>query len=177
MGEALSDVRRLEGIRPRFRDAMARIAYSVSAVTTDGVAGRDGVTVTAMLPVSDAGSEPVILVCIRIGSRALPIIHRNGAFCVNILGEDHASIADRFAGREQSNNAHWFDDEGWTTLGTGAPVLEEAIAAFDCRLLSTSEVAGHEVLLGAVEAVHGSDAGSPLLHSRRAYRRLGAGFP
>lgn len=156
----------------RFRDAMARVAYSVCVVTTDGGAGRDGLTVTAMLPVSDAGSEPVILVCIRARSRALPTILGNGAFCVNVLGEEHASIADRLAGRERTDNAGWFADVGWTTLTTGAPALEDAIAAFDCRVLSRSRVGSHEVLFGAVLEVKFRDAGSPLLHAQRSYQRL-----
>ena len=130
-----------------------------------------------MLPVSDAASEPVILVCIGARSRALPAILGNGVFCVNILGEDHAGIADRFAGRERTDKQGWFDDGHWATLVTGAPVLQSAIAAFDCRVVSSSAVTGHEVLLGAVHAVHFADAGSPLLHTRRVYQRLGPSLP
>jgi flavin reductase (DIM6/NTAB) family NADH-FMN oxidoreductase RutF len=51
--------------------------------------------------------------------------------------------------------------------------LEAAIAAFDCRVVFNNRIAGHEVLYGVVTAVHLRDAGSPLLHSRRVYRRLG----
>ena len=162
--------------RQHFREAMSRIAYSVCAVTTGGTAGRDGVTVTAMLPVSDAESEPVILVCIRARSRVLPTILRNNAFCVNVLAEEHAAIADRLAGRERTDKEGWFADGAWATLNTGAPILEGAIAAFDCRVISSHRVAGHEVLFGAVLDFSFRDAGSPLLHAQRTYQRLGPPF-
>ena len=81
----------------RFVAAMAGAATQVSVVTTDGAAGRFGVTVSAFSSVS--AEPPLVLVCINRRSPAIAAITANNAFCVNLLGDDQSDIANCFAGR------------------------------------------------------------------------------
>jgi flavin reductase len=157
--------------RAAFIEAMSRLASSVSVVTTDGPAGRDGLAVSAMVPVSADPGRPTLLVCVNRNSRPAPAILANGAFCVNVLGEDQAELCERFAGRRGGTSAEWFARSGWSVLATGAPALEGALAAFDCTVAEIGEMGSHHVIFGAVEAIR-SGAGKPLLHAGRAYRRL-----
>src|SRR5690606_26923968 len=51
--------------RTSFLNAMSRVAMTVNIVTTDGVAGRDGLVVSAMAPVSVDMERPTLLICVN----------------------------------------------------------------------------------------------------------------
>lgn len=84
--------------RDSFVQAMRRVANSVAVVTTDGTAGRYGATVSAFASVS--ADPPMVLVCLRSGSRIAKAIAANGMLCVNVLPHDRSDLANRFAGRD-----------------------------------------------------------------------------
>jgi len=159
--------------RAAFVEAMSRIAATVSIVTTDGHAGRDGMAVTAMVPVSADMEQPTLLICINHSSRPAPTIVANGVFCVNVLGEEQSQLCDCFAGRHGGTCDQWFARGSWSQLGTGAPALDEALVNLDCTVAEISQMGTHHVIFGAVQTIrHGT--GKPLLHANRAYCRLSA---
>jgi flavin reductase (DIM6/NTAB) family NADH-FMN oxidoreductase RutF len=85
-------------LRRRFLIGMSHAACTVNVVTTDGAAGRHGVTVSAMVSVSADTPQPTLLVCIHHLSPVADALLKNGVFCVNVLREDQAHISDSFAG-------------------------------------------------------------------------------
>jgi flavin reductase (DIM6/NTAB) family NADH-FMN oxidoreductase RutF/DNA-binding transcriptional LysR family regulator len=157
-------------LRGRFVGAMSQAASTVNVVTTDGPAGRFGVTVSAMTSVS-ADSGPTLLVCINQQSRAAAALLENGVFCVNVLRDDQAHISDTFAGRFADRMSDKFACAQWTTLATGAPRVVDPLAAFDCRILSSERVGTHYVVYGAVQEVYLAESGAPLIYANRAYGR------
>ena len=52
-------------LREKFIGGMSHAAATVNVVTTDGLAGRGGVTVSAMSSVSADTPRPTLLVCIN----------------------------------------------------------------------------------------------------------------
>ena len=54
----------------------------------------------------------------------------------------------------------------WTTLSTGAPVLADAVAAFDCLVEEVIERHSHTIVLGAVVSLK-EGADEPVLVRRR----------
>lgn len=153
----------------RFIAAMAGAATQVSVVTTDGVAGRFGVTVSAFSSVS--AEPPLILVCINRRSPAISAIEANDAFCVNLLRDDQADIANCFAGRSGALIPYDFGGADWEVATTGAPVLTGAIASFDCRVETTYDAGTHRIFIGRVAQAFSRDA-APLAFSKRAYQAL-----
>jgi flavin reductase (DIM6/NTAB) family NADH-FMN oxidoreductase RutF len=51
-----------------------------------------------------------------------------------------------------------FEGDAWETLETGAPVYRDALASFDCRLMTTLAVQTHTVLIGRAVVVRNADA-------------------
>jgi flavin reductase len=153
-----------------FREAMARLGAAVHVVTTDGWAGRTGFTATAVCSVSD--QPPTLLVCVNRKSRCNLPLRENRVFSVNTLGADAADLADLFAGRTAAANEERFVAGEWLTLATGAPVLRDAVVAFDCRTIDVKSVATHNVFFGAVEAIHIGPASEALVYHDRAYKRV-----
>lgn len=155
-----------------FRDAMARVASAVHVVTTLGPTGRVGLTATAVASVSD--TPPTVLVCIARPSRTLAVIEASGLFCINTLPGADVDLAEIFASRRGVEGEARFATRDWTTLATGAPVLSEAVAAFDCRLTAVQDIATHRILIGEVVGLGGA-AGSPgtsLIYRQRSFQAV-----
>ncbi|PHP65133.1 4-hydroxyphenylacetate 3-monooxygenase [Zhengella mangrovi] len=153
-----------------YRDAMAHFAGHVHVVTTAGRAGRRGVTAIAACSVSD--DPATVLVCLNRGSVANDLFRDNGAFAVNTLASGLQPVAEAFSGVTSLGPDERFDVGHWTTLSTGAPVLQDALVSFDCRLVDAIDHATHRVLFGRVVAVSMADRGEPLLYFNRRYRTL-----
>jgi len=152
-----------------FTDAMRRAATPVSVVTTDGPGGRFGVTVSSTCTAS--AQPPQVLVCVHLGGPTPEAVRKNGCFAVNILDSRHRHVADSFAGRIERWRTDRFACDNWTTILSGAPVLEDGLLVLDCRLTGEMVVSTHAVFVGTVVGLQ-SRAGAPLLYSDQAYRTL-----
>lgn len=136
-------------VRADFLDAMARTAAAVTVVTTDGLAGRFGQTVSAATSVT--ADPPTVLVCLFKGTAMADALLVNGCFAVNVLAPAQRPLADTFAGRGTVARRYVFGPE-WRTLRTGSPIHPEVTAVLDCQLHDTVEVGTHLIVLGRVVA-------------------------
>jgi flavin reductase len=154
----------------RFREAMSRVGAAVHIVTTDGPAGLDGITASAVTSITL--SPPMMLFCIKRTSRCAAKVIENGVFCVNTLARADQQLSDIFAGRTGQKLEERFASTEWTVLATGAPVLASALVAFDCRLVEAKEVGTHLMMIGTVEAVEIAPKAEALMYAHREYWRL-----
>lgn len=154
----------------RYRDAMANFAGAVHIITTDGPAGRRGVTVIAACSVSD--DPPTILVCLNRENEKNDVFRDNGVFALNTLAAEHQSLSADFAGLTGKPPETRFVAEDWETISTGSPTLKNALAVFDCEVMEAKDFATHRVLFGRVTGLRVGDNLPPLLYHRRAYRVL-----
>lgn len=154
--------------RAGFLQAMAEAATGVTLVTTDGPAGRFGVTVSAFASVS--ADPPMLLACINRKSPAATAIAANGGFCVNVLSAAQSYLADVFAGRSERFRPYDFECAAWERA-EGGWRLADSIASFACALDRDIAAATHQILIGRVLETHRAElscAGS-LVYARRAY--------
>jgi flavin reductase len=154
-----------------FRDAMSRLGAAVNIITTDGPAGRHGLTASAVCSVTD--TPPTLLVCVRRAAGAHDAFKVNGAVCVNILAGRHQSLSDNF-GRHGMAVDQRFAGGSWTRLTTGAPVLIDAVASFDCRIARVAVVGTHSVLFCEVAEIVTAPQPEGLIYFNRLYHRLGS---
>jgi flavin reductase len=153
-----------------FREGMSRFGTAVNVVTTDGPGGKAGFTATAVCSVSDA--PPTLLVCLNRKSASGPILQKNRVFCVNTLSGECEALADVFAGRTGVVKDARFVTGTWSTLRTGAPVLDTAVAAFDCQVIEIRTMGSHNVIFGAVVDVRLTAANPALIYHNRAYKHV-----
>jgi flavin reductase (DIM6/NTAB) family NADH-FMN oxidoreductase RutF/DNA-binding transcriptional LysR family regulator len=156
-------------LRQRFLNGMSHAACTVNVVTTDGTAGRHGVTVSAMVSVSADTPQPTLLVCIHNKSAVAEAVLKNGVFCVSVLRDDQAYISENFAGRGAARGASKFDCTQWSTQVTGAPRVLDALVAFDCKVTASERVGSHFVVFGSVQDIFVAGVGAPLIYANRAY--------
>ena len=134
-----------------FKSGMRHLAAHVCLITTVGPDGlRNGLTATAVCSVS--ADPPTLLCCVHRQIPPFQAIRSSGIFAVNVLGTKDVALAERFAAPGIQGEAR-FQTGIWTVLTTGAPVLESALAIFDCRLTRLEEVATHGILFGEILAV------------------------
>jgi flavin reductase (DIM6/NTAB) family NADH-FMN oxidoreductase RutF len=159
-----------EALAGDFKSAMRRLAAGVTIVATDGRGKPHGLTATAVCSLS--AEPPQLLVCVNRNSAPNAAIARAGRFSVNVLATRHKSLALRFAGATGVQGAERFAKGEWTAAKTGAPVLADAIAYFDCTLVDAIQSGTHTVFIGRVRAAHARKSGTPLLYAAGAFQAL-----
>ena len=151
-----------------FVAAMAAAAFGVCIVTTDGQAGRFGLTVSAVTSVS--AEPPLLLVCINRKNVIAAAITANQHFVVNMLSREQQALAQIFAGRPSQGEAYDFSAAKWQ-IEQGMPVLLEATANFVCNLESFVDAGTHRIFIGrAAHAIHGGH--SPLVYNNRGFGKF-----
>lgn len=156
-------------LRSSFIDGMSRVATSVTIVTTDGAAGRFGLTVSAMSSVT--ADPPTLLICVNRRNPMDAAIRENGVFGVNALRADQRWVAETFAGRPRNGSPYDFHAGAWHIEKTGSPLLTGACAWFDCVLIAAHHVGTHTIAIGRVMA-SGAEPGTPLIYGRRSFGEL-----
>jgi len=152
--------------KQEFRRVLGRFAAGVTVVTTIGDDGRPyGLTATAFTSVSL--EPPLVLVCVDKQSDSHPHFHTAGVFAVNFLGVEDEHLSRHFA----VSGGDKFTEVAFRRGVTGAPVLAEALAFLECRIMEVVAGGDHTIFLGQVEAADARD-GDPLLYYCGAYRRL-----
>lgn len=150
--------------RDAFIAAMRLVAATVTVVTTDGVAGKAGATVSAFTSLT--ADPPSVLVCLRSDSRIARSVAENGGFCVNVLPEDAVEVARAFACPSPDHAEDRFDGLDIAAARHG-PILPRA-TAFDCDLIEEVIHGSHAICIGRVVAI--SNAGQkPLAYLSGGY--------
>lgn len=155
-----------------FKSALGRFATGVSVVTT--VDGPDDVAMTATALVSVALDPPLVLLSVGEGSRMFDALAERDYWAASILNEDQAHVSSRFAIRGRVNDRLLFADLA-THRGkiTGAFVLDDALAAIECRTLNRVDVADHTLMIAEVLSVElPAPDRRPLLHYGGQYRAI-----
>jgi 4-nitrophenol 2-monooxygenase / 4-nitrocatechol 4-monooxygenase, reductase component len=148
-----------------FRQVIGSFASGVTVITARHNNALHGATASAVSSLSL--EPPMLLVCLARQSSTARAMSAAGRFAVNVLGEDHAELAVRFATRGIDR----FEGVDVAVGHHGEPLLVEAIATFECAV--SEEVAGgtHTIFLARVE--HGGRReGPPLAYFRGRFGRL-----
>ena len=67
-------------------------------------------------------------------------------------GRDQRDLAECFAQPTTADKLKRFCDAAWHEAETGSPILEGALAYFDCRLIARHDGGDHAIFLGEIVA-------------------------
>ena len=160
----MSDRRLRHADSAAFRHAMRALSSGVAIIACGEGETRLGCTITSLASLSLA--PPTVIVSLARSSSTLVGLREKGAFSISLLAARHQALAHRFSGHGGVHGARRFDSAQWITLSTGAPVLADAIAAFDCLVEEVIERHSHAIVLGAVVSLK-EGAEEPVLARRR----------
>lgn len=140
------------------RAALGQFATGVTIVSTATSHGRPvGLTVNSFTSVSL--EPPLILWSLNKRSTSLPIFRCAPLFAVNVLSASQRDLCDRFA---RSDAADRFEGVSLVASDQGLPLIEGALASFECSTYAQYEAGDHIVFLGRVER-HRVRAGDALI--------------
>jgi flavin reductase len=154
------------------RDLMARFATGVSVVAARHGPLLAGMTANAIASISV--DPPLMMASIARKAETHGAIVGSHAFSISVLAADQQALAECFARPTTASKLTGFCGAAWHEAETGSPILEGAIAYFDCRLLERHDGGDHTIFIGEIVAAGYREDAEPLLWYASAYRRLSA---
>lgn len=151
----------------RFRNGMAQLTGAVNIIATRNGDIRSGLTASAVC--SFSAEPPRLLACVNFNGNSFQHIAESRCMSVNVLAQSQEHLAKHFAGMLGENPEDRFKFGKWTELVTGAPVLQEALAGFDCTVEEMLVAHTHAVIIGEVKEVIVNGGKKPLLYLNKAF--------
>ncbi len=152
------------------RAMMGRFATGVSVVAARHGPLLAGMTANAIASISL--DPPLLMASINRQSETHVAIVGSHSFAVSVLGADQQAIAECFALPTTAAKLQRFCDASWHEAETGSPILDGAIAYFDCRLSESHGAGTHTLFVGEIVAAGYEESGEPLLWYGSRYRRI-----
>jgi flavin reductase (DIM6/NTAB) family NADH-FMN oxidoreductase RutF len=149
-----------------FRDAMRRMASTVTIITATDRERHHGMTVTAVTSVSM--EPPSLLVCLNSRTRLHDILVQARGFCVNVLHHEQAELSIAFSGALPAEER--FDKGVWRKTGDGLGYLIDAQACLFCRKVAAMPFGTHTIFIGEVTEVRLGEVVEPLIYQNASYR-------
>jgi flavin reductase (DIM6/NTAB) family NADH-FMN oxidoreductase RutF/DNA-binding GntR family transcriptional regulator len=160
-----SELRRLTP--EEFRDVIGHFASGVTVITALHDGRPKGTTASAVSSLSL--EPPMVLICLNKSSSTAAAIATARRFAVNILGEDQAEEAMRFAKRADAGDK--FAGIPVNSGDQGEPLLANALATLECHVAEQVTGGTHFVFLAEVERAS-ARSGAPLAYFRGQFGRL-----
>ena len=140
-----------------FRSALGQFATGVTVVTTVAADGRKvGMTANSFTSVSM--EPPLVLWCPSKRAPSLGDFEDATHFAINILASDQHVLSSQFATPATDKFVGAETTEGIA----GVPLLNGAVATFQCRTVSRHDAGDHVIYVGEVES-YKHDGGAPLV--------------
>lgn len=151
------------------RSVFGKFATGVTVVA----AGRDapcGMTANSFTSVSIL--PPLILVCVNRSAAVHQAVLKSGSFAVSVLSAHQEHVARYFADHSRPRGTAEFDSVDWSPgPNSGSPVIENALAWFDCDLVTCYDGGDHVIFLGSVQASGCGPAHDALLFFSGGFHR------
>jgi flavin reductase (DIM6/NTAB) family NADH-FMN oxidoreductase RutF len=161
-----------------FRQGMRRLAGACCIVTSAPAgAGRDGWSGLTATAVNSLTAEPPrLLTCVNRSVWAHRVITESGVVGINVLATAQETLARRFAGQGDCAPAEKFQAGAWRQDAvTGAPLLDDALVGFGCRVFQAIDAGTHDIFICDVLSVRLPEGdASPLLYFSGAFRTVPA---
>ena len=126
-----------------------------------GVGERQNVFTAAW--VMQVSFDPLLLaISINPAHYSYQLMQESGVCTVNVLGQEQYALAEHF-GRSAPDKMAGFQ---WRQAETGAPVLSDSLAYFDCQVSHYTDAGDHKIAVCKVLAAATLNQGRPLLYSQ-----------
>ncbi len=150
-----------------FRNIMGHFTTGVAIVTTMTKSGAPiGMTVNSFTSVSL--NPPLVLVCLNNNAGTIAQFLAADKFAISVLADNQTDISQIFAKRhsDRFGETHWHKGENQM------PLIDGAIAFFECNRTQIHDGGDHTILIGEVSHANLVTDDEPLIFYRGEYRAL-----
>jgi flavin reductase (DIM6/NTAB) family NADH-FMN oxidoreductase RutF len=134
------------------KTALRMIPYGIYVLTADDGSG-DVAAATVNWVTQTAFAPPLVVVGVKTDSGAYQIIKNTKAFALNMLGKDQKGVAFAFFKPTKLEDGK-LSGQAIRKGATGAPILDAAPAAVECRVTNIVEHGDHHIVIGEVVEAH-----------------------
>lgn len=159
-----------QDIKKIFRDAMAALGAGVNVITTNGIAGKCGLTATAVVSITD--TPPTMMVSINRNSATNETFKANSRMAVNILNANQQLVAEYFGGMHQVTMEERFAAFDFIEGKGKLPILQGAIANLEGSIVATHEVGTHTLFILELDSMEMTNNGDALVYFNRSFHQL-----
>ena len=155
--------------RETFADVLRKFPQAVSVVTVGRGGVENALTVSWASPVSF--DPPQMMISVDKLHYSADFLRSTKNFCLNVLRDGQQRLAGQFA---RQTMAHEEKMAGVPTREseTGAAILTEALAYFDCEITAVHETGDHLMVVGRVVDAGVLGEGDPLpMNSALRYQK------
>jgi flavin reductase (DIM6/NTAB) family NADH-FMN oxidoreductase RutF len=152
-----------------FRQVAGSFASGVTVITTGSDGDFHGMTASAFTSLSI--DPTLIIVCVDKRAETYQALTAAQKFNVNILAADQEALSNTFASKD-SPHAHGLVGIDYKLGELGLPVLDGALAFFECRVQQEVDGGDHIIFIGEVDNAGVGDIEAPLLYFRGRYRTI-----
>lgn len=131
----------------------------IPLIVTASHEGRDNAMAVAWhMPMSK--NPPLIAFVTGTAHFTYKLIKESSEFAVNLLPETHAELVAAIGGSkgEECDKFSTYGINKEKSVKTSAPVLADAYAAFECKVVEEKLYEGHSMVIGEVVATHIQEA-------------------
>ncbi|WP_429267937.1 flavin reductase family protein [Paraburkholderia sp. EB58] len=129
-----------------FKKALGQFATGVTVITTRAASGQlIGITASSFNSVSL--TPPLVLWSLATRSASMPAFQANSHYVVNVLAATQLDLCKRFA----TVKGDRFEGVSHAAGDSGMPVLDGALAWFECHNRSRYVEGDHVIFVGEVE--------------------------
>jgi flavin reductase (DIM6/NTAB) family NADH-FMN oxidoreductase RutF len=168
----MKDEKIIQMIKPEdLKEAMRSWLTGVAIVTSRSGEASHGMTANSFN--SLALDPPTVMVALRHHTRTQQLVHKSQVFAVSILDIHQIGLARRFAGQTEIDKPRFEGVETFEMV-TGAPMIHNATAYLDCKVIKDFDIGETTVFIGEVVAsrINPGDGKEPLLYFNRQWRKL-----
>ena len=146
----MNDSQQLTGMRAALRS----LHYALHVLTTGQGSAAHAATITWVMQVSLKPRR--VAIGVRKDSHIYPVLRQQGVFALNVVGEGQEALAATFFKYVAVNEQRFADFPFEDGPATGAPLLLDALAWLECRVVEEANATGDhglfiaDVLAGSV---------------------------
>lgn len=130
------------------KTALRMIPYGIYVLTAEDSDGRvGGATVNWVTQTSF--DPPLVAVGVKADAVSYGIVKSSGHFALNMLGKGQQGVAFGFF-KPAEKEGNTLSGEPIHPGTTGSPILENAVAAVECKVREIVEIGDHHVVIGEV---------------------------
>ncbi|WBB80696.1 flavin reductase family protein [Micromonospora sp. WMMD882] len=154
----------------QLRRIFGAFATGVTVVTVGG-AEPHGMTANSFTTVSL--DPPLVLISVDRRAIMHAALESTSHFGVSVLAADQELVARHFANRWRGLGRAQFDAVDWVPgRATGAPLIQGALARFECELWRSYDGGDHTLFLGLLLTAEQQNDDEPVLFLRGRFRQV-----
>lgn len=148
-----------------FKNAMRRLAASVTVVTAIKDQEKCGITATAVTSVTT--QPPAVLVCVNRSTSVHSVLKKGAPFCINLLHHRHVEISNAFGGFLKCDDKFAYGT--WRDNEHKVPYLADAQANLFCMVDGEMDYGTHTIVIGRIESILMTGDVAPLIYQNGGY--------